>query len=75
MIPSAKTADKCLLPGVSHTEDYRVGKVCVEAHSGSQNKWIVGQECHQAGGNKCGKCGGGKDSSRGPCRKLTGCWG
>ena len=54
MIPSAKTADKCLLPGVSHTENYCIGKVCVEAHTRSQNKWIVGQKRHQTGGNECG---------------------
>ncbi len=64
---------KCLLPGVSHTENYCVGKVCVQSHTGSKNERIVGQKRHQTGGNECGKCGGGEDSSRGPFRKQTGC--
>ena len=27
----------CLLPCISHTEDYCVGEVCVQAHAGSKN--------------------------------------
>ena len=56
-----KDCCKCLLPGVSHTENYCVGKVCVQSHTRSKNKWIVRQKRHQTGGNECGQCGGGED--------------
>ena len=63
MIPSANTAAQCLLPGISHTKDYSVGKVCVQTHSRSKNEWIVGQKRHQTACDKCGQCGCCKDRS------------
>ena len=43
------------LPGISHIQYYGISKISIQAHTGSQCKRIVCEQCHHGCADKCSK--------------------